>query len=190
MKNLKIILGVTGASGVTYAKSLLENLAKKEDVETHLIISQNGKKIIDIEGFSLSSFLELADRTYDNTDLSAPPASGSFKWDSMLLLPCSMKSLSAISCGLELNLILRAAQVSLKEKRQLILAPRETPLNSIQLKNMSNLSRAGAMIFPLCPGFYHHPEDISGLTDFIIGKLLNSLHLTQDLLSEWDGNEY
>lgn len=187
---MRVIIGITGASGVIYARALLKYLANKTNVETHLIISQNGKKIMEIEGFSPNTFIEFADETYDNSNLAAPPASGTFQWNSMLIIPCSMKSVSAISGGLELNLILRAAQVTLKERRQLILAPRETPLNSIHLKNMFTLSNTGTIIFPLCPGFYHNPESISDLTDFIVGKLLNSLNITQDLLPEWKGNEY
>lgn len=190
MKKIRVIIGITGASGVIYARALLRYLANKKRVETYLIISQNGKKIMEIEGFSPHTFMEFADETYDNSNLSAPPASGTFQWDSMVIIPCSMKSMSAISGGLELNLILRGAQVTLKEKRQLILAPRETPLNSIQLRNMLKLSNAGTMIFPLCPGFYHTPESISDLTDFIVGKLLNSLDVNQDLLPEWKGNEH
>lgn len=186
MKLLRLILAVTGASGTIYAENLLKVLAKNNNVETHLIVSNAAKKIMRIEEVSLSSLRDLASKVYENSDLSASPASGTFHWDSMVVIPCSMKSLSAIAYGLELNLLLRAAQVTLKENRQLIVAPRETPLNSIQIENMLNLSKAGATVLPLCPAFYHKPSDILDLVEFISGKILNLLHLKQEILREWN----
>ncbi|NIQ06005.1 MAG: UbiX family flavin prenyltransferase [Candidatus Korarchaeota archaeon] len=183
---MRLILAITGASGTIYAENLLKVLAKNNNVETHLIVSNVAKKIMGIEGVSLSSLRDLASKAYENSDLSAAPASGTFHWDSMVVIPCSMKSLSAIANGLELNLLLRAAQVTLKENRQLIVAPRETPLNSIQIENMLNLSKAGATVLPLCPAFYHKPSDILDLVDFISGKILNLLHLKQEILREWN----
>lgn len=186
---MRLLLGITGASGIVYAETLLQALAGKKNIKTYLIMSQSSKEIMKIEGVSPSQCEQLADKLYSNSNFSAPLASGTFKWDAMVVIPCSMKSLSAIANGLELNLILRAAQVTLKEDRKLILVPRETPLNSLQLGNMLKLSKNDVIILPPCPGFYHNPETISDLIDFIVGKVLNLLNLEQDLISEWGSEE-
>lgn len=186
---MRIIIALTGASGSIYAKKLLQVLNKKEDVETLLIVSKAAKQIIDIENFTVSSFLDLADHVYDNSQLDAPPASGTFQWEAMVVVPCSMKSLASIAHGLELNLILRAAQVTLKENRHLVLVPRETPLNSIQLQNLLTVSQAGATVVPPSPAFYSNPRTISDLVEFIVGKILNVLNVQQDVISEWKGRE-
>lgn len=186
---MRIIIAMTGASGSIYTRKLLRVLKRMEDIETFLIISKVAKQIIDIENFAISSFLELADHVYNNSRLDAPLASGTFQWDSMVVVPCSMKSLSAIANGLELNLILRAAQVTLKENRQLLLVPRETPLNSIQLQNFLTVSQVGATVLPPCPAFYNDPQTISDLVEFIVAKILNVLNIHQDLISEWKGKE-
>ncbi|MCK4480896.1 MAG: UbiX family flavin prenyltransferase [Candidatus Lokiarchaeota archaeon] len=176
-----MLIAVTGASGVHLAIRLLEIL-KEKDVETELIISKNAEKIVAIETeYNISEVRKLADKNYDVNDLLAPPASGSYKLDSMIIIPCSMKSLSAIANGYANNLITRAADVTIKENRKLILVVRETPFSAIHLENMLKLAKLGVIIFPPIPSYYIKPENIDELIEFTIGRILDQIGIESNI---------
>jgi len=182
-----LIIAITGASGVVYGKRLLEVLQEKR-VETHLIVSRAAEKVIEHELETTKMELEkLASNVYDAEDLTAPIVSGSFKTDGMVIIPCSMKTLAGIAHGYSENLILRAADVTLKEKRKLILVPRETPLNVVHLKNMLDLATQGVAIVAAMPAYYHKPKKIEDLVDFVVGKVLNLLGIEHQLFKSWSG---
>ncbi|MEW5759190.1 MAG: UbiX family flavin prenyltransferase [Candidatus Thermoplasmatota archaeon] len=182
---MKIIIGITGASGVIYGISLLKAL-KKMKKKTVLIISENAKKIMEFETEYKARELEkIADRFYENKDLEADIASGSTKFFGMVIIPCSMNTLSKISAGIADNLIARVASVCLKERRKLVLVPRETPINSIQIKNMYSLSKAGAIILPAMPAFYNKPKNLEDIVNFILGRVLDALDIENELYSRW-----
>ena len=186
---MKLVLAITGASGVIYGKRLLEELHVKK-IETHLVISQAAKEIIKYEvGKSVESLEDLADNVYGIDDWSSPIVSGSFKTDGMVIIPCSMKTLAGIASGFAENVILRAADVTLKEKRKLILVPRETPLNSIHLRNMLDLSNQGVYILPAMPAFYHVPKCVEDLIDFVVGRVLDQLGVDHSLYRRWEDVE-
>lgn len=182
---LKLTIAITGASGVIYGKRLLEVLHNK-NVESHLVISEAAKKIIKLELKSSEKAIEkLANHVHAIDDWSSPILSGSFKTDGMVIVPCSMKTLAGIASGFAENVILRSADVVLKEKRKLILVPRETPLNTIHLKNMLNLSKQGVFIVPAMPAYYHKPKRIEDLIDFVVGRILDQLDIKHSLYRRW-----
>jgi 4-hydroxy-3-polyprenylbenzoate decarboxylase len=182
---VKLTVAVTGASGVIYGKRLLEVLRDK-NVETHLVISEAAEKIIAHElGTTRESPEKLANHVYEVNDWSSPIVSGSFKTDGMIIVPCSMKTLAGIANGFAENVILRAADVMLKEKRKLVLVPRETPLNSIHLRNMLDLANQGVMIVPAMPAYYHKPKKIDDLVDFVVGRILDVLGIEHSLYQRW-----
>lgn len=182
---MKVVVGISGASGVIYGIRLLEELGKN-NVETHLIISSIAKDIIEHEtDFSVSDVEELADFVHNENDLNAIVNSGSFKFDTAIIIPCSMKTLSAISNGYGDKVITRVADVTLKERRQLIIVPRETPLRTVHLQNMVKISREGAIVLPAMPGFYHNPETIDDQIDFIIGKIFDIMNIDNNLFTKW-----
>lgn len=184
---MRLVVAITGASGVVYGKRLLEVLEGKS--ETHLIISRAGEKLIEHELETTKRELEkLASHVYDEDDLCAPLASGSFMTDGMVIIPCSMKTLAGVAHGYSENLILRAADVALKERRRLILVPRETPLSSVHLRNLLELSMQGVVIVPAMPAFYHRPKTVEDLVDFVVGKVLDSLGLEHELYKRWHGH--
>lgn len=181
---MKVVVGITGASGVIYGVSLLKNLGKR--VEIHLVLSENAKKIIGYEvGKNAIQIKKLAKHSYENDDLFAPIASGSVKFDAMVIVPCSMSTLSKIACGISDNLITRTASVCLKERRKLIIVPRETPLSTIQLKNMVALSEAGVLILPAMPAFYPKPKNVDDIINFTVGKILDALKIDHDIYRRW-----
>jgi len=195
--NKKIIVAICGASGSIYGIRLLKALLNKP-VNIYLIISNAGYKVLEHEtgykGESFSSFLkdkgavihkDAGLNIYEQDDFFAPPASGSFRHDGMVIAPCSMKTLGAIASGMADNLIHRAADVNLKEKRPLILLPRETPLSIIHLKNMYVAAKAGATIMPPSPSFYFDPKTISDLVDTVIARVLDHLEIEHDLVGQW-----
>ena len=184
---MRLIVAITGASGVVYGKRLLEILREKK-VETYLIVSKAAENVIQHELETTKRELEkLASHVYDVNDLSAPIVSGSFKTDGMIVIPCSMKTLAGITHGYSDNLILRAADVTLKEKRKLILVPRETPLSVVHLRNMLDLASQGVFILPAMPAYYHKPEKIEDLIDFVVGKALDLLGIEHELFKRWSG---
>jgi len=186
-RQMKVIVAITGASGAAYGRRLLEEL-KKLKVETHLIVSEAGTMVVQHElGTSKKEIERLASHAYDVNDLSGPLVSGSFPADAMIVIPCSMKTLAGITSGFSTNLILRAADVALKEKRKLILVPRETPLSVVHLRNMLQLAKQGVIILPAMPGFYHHPKTIESLVDFVVGRVMDTLGIETDLYERWKG---
>ena len=182
---MKLVLAITGASGVIYGKRLLEVLRNK-NVDTYLVISQAAERIIAHElGITKKSLENLANHVYEVNDWSSPLVSGSFKTDAMVIAPCSMKTLAGIANGFAENVILRAADVMLKEKRKLILVPRETPLNTIHLRNMLDLAKQGAIIVPAMPAYYHKPKSIDALVNFVVGRVLDVLGIEHNLYRSW-----
>jgi 4-hydroxy-3-polyprenylbenzoate decarboxylase len=181
---MKLIVAVTGASGMLYAVNFL-TAVKKIGFEIHLIITDSAKSVAKFEIGSVDQLVEHSDFQYNPENMSACIASGSFKVDGMIIIPASMKTISALANGFSDNLVTRAADVQLKEKRFLILVPRETPLHSIHLENMTRLSKIGAIILPAMPGFYHNPEKIEDLANFISGKILDQLGIDNELFNRW-----
>ena len=182
---MRLIVAITGASGAVYGKRLLDVL-KGKGVETHLIVSRVGEKIIKYEvGVTREELGRLASYVYDDDCFSAPIASGSFITDGMVIVPCSMKTVAGVAHGYSENLILRAADVTLKERRKLILVPRETPLNVVHLRNLLELAMQGVVIIPAMPAFYYRPKKIDDLVDFIVGKVLDSLGIEHNLFKRW-----
>jgi 4-hydroxy-3-polyprenylbenzoate decarboxylase len=182
---LEVVVGISGASGVGYGVRLLQVLVEKGCV-THLIITDSARKIIEIEtDFSRADVEKLASYVHPPDDFSAPVASGSHPFDAMVIVPCSMGTLSAIASGSSDTLITRAADVCLKEKRRLILVPRETPLSLVQLKNMVSVAEAGAVVLPACPAFYSRPESLEELVDVLVGRVLDLLGVENDLYRRW-----
>jgi len=183
-----IVLGVTGASGAVYARRLLTALLA-QGREVHLAVSGAGDAVFQQElGEKLTDILHRFDgplRFFDNTDFMAPMASGSFLTQGMVVCPCSGGTLSAVANGASGNLIQRAADVHLKERRRLILVPRETPLSEIHCRNLLELTRAGATILPASPGFYHRPESIEDLASFIVTRVLDQFGLDAGLMRRW-----
>ncbi len=182
---MRVILSIGGASGSIYGIRLFEELIKS-GVEVHLVVSKGAKKILEYEtGHNYGDLKKKASFCYDNDDLFVPPASGSFQLDAMVIVPCSMKTLSAIANGYGDTLTSRAASCCLKEGRKLILVIRETPLDLPGIKNMLIAKQGGAVILPAMPGFYHKPKKIKELVDFIIGKVFDQLGLEHNLFKRW-----
>jgi len=170
---VKLIVAITGASGVIYGKRFLEVL-KERQIETHLIVTDAAEKVAKHElGVGKKDLEKLADHIYNVDDLLAPIVSGSFKTDGMVIIPCSMKTLAGLTSGYTDNLLLRAADVTLKEKRRLLIVPRETPLGPVHLENMAKLSSWGVYIMPACPGFYHLPKSLDDLIDQFVFRIMN-----------------
>ena len=181
---MRTIVGVTGGSGVAYAYTLLSNL-KGEIV---LILSRDAEEVIRAEtDLEPKDFEDLATHAYRNDDLSAPPASGSYKFDAMVIVPCSGTTYAKIAAGIADNLVTRAAAVAIKEKRTLILVPRETPLSTIMLDNLAKLAHAGVTILPAMPGFYLNPKKVQELVDFVVGRILDHLGQEHRLSRPWEG---
>lgn len=181
---MKLVIGITGASGVQYGIRLVEVL---KEVETYLIITQTARQIIEIESeIDIHTIEKLADHVLDEHDFTSSIASGSHLFDGMVVVPCSMKTLGSIANGISGNLITRVADICLKEERRLILVPRETPLSLIHIENMLRAKRAGATILPACPGFYPKPDNISDIIDIIVGRILDMLEIEHELYERWD----
>lgn len=182
---MKVLLSIGGASGSIYGIRLLEEFKKKK-VDTHLVVSNGAKKIIEHEtDYKFSDLKKKADFYYENNDMFAGPASGSFELDAMIICPCSTKTLSAVANGYGDTLTSRSAICNLKEGRKLILVPRETPLDFASIENMKKAKLGGATILPAMPGFYYKPEKIDELVDFIVGKILDQLDIKNNLFERW-----
>ncbi|MBW1929262.1 MAG: UbiX family flavin prenyltransferase [Deltaproteobacteria bacterium] len=185
----RIVIGITGASGVIYGIRMLEHL-KGENFEKHLILSEAAKKNIQIEtSYSLDEVCGLADYVYSNSELTAPLASGSFLTDGMVIVPCTIKTLSGIANSYASSLIIRAADVTLKEKRKLVLVVRETPLHKGHLQLMAAAADLGAHILPPVPSFYHKPQTIEDILDQTIGKIFDYFTIGHNLFKRWAGEE-
>lgn len=179
------IIAITGASGSIYAIKLLKTL-KELNIKTGLIISDTGKIVIKQETpYSIKDIINLADNYYEFNDLTSSINSGSFKFKSLTIVPCSMKTLSSIANGYSANTITRVADVCLKEKRKCIIVPRETPLRSTHIQNMLNLSQEGAIILPAMPAFYSNNTTINDQINFIVGKILDSLNIENNIYKRW-----
>lgn len=184
----RIIVGISGASGVIYGIEILRELAK-QDLETHLIISESGKKNITIEtAYSVRDVEAMADNVYDDKDFEAPPASGSFLTNGMIIAPCTIKTLSGVANSYSGNLLIRAADVTLKEKRKLVLMVRETPLHKGHLDLMTKAADIGAHILPPIPSFYNHPKTIEDIIHQTIGKIFDFLGIEHRLYKRWGGD--
>jgi len=182
-----IVVAVTGASGVVYGKRLLEVL-KDMGEETALVVTDPAKIILKYElEIEEEEMKELASEYYNPKDLTSSINSGSFQFKSMVIVPCTMKTLSAIANGYANNAVTRAADVTLKERRNLVIVPRETPLRSVHLENMLRVSQEGGIILPAMPGFYHNPENIAEIVDFVVGKILDVLGIENQLFKRWHG---
>jgi 4-hydroxy-3-polyprenylbenzoate decarboxylase len=183
----KIIVGISGATGVIYGVRMLKVL-QEAGVETHLVITQSAIKNLHIETELKMSDLEaMATVVYDVDDVGAAIASGSFKVDGMVVIPCTMKTLSAIANSFNYNLLVRAADVTLKERRRLVLVVRETPLHEGHLELMTRVARIGGVIMPPVPSFYHMPKTIDDLIDQTVGKVLDLFSIDAKLFKRWGG---
>jgi 4-hydroxy-3-polyprenylbenzoate decarboxylase len=188
-KKLKIVVGITGSSGVIYGIKLLYFLNKFE-IETHVVLSKWAEKNIEIEtDESITKIKKLATFEYKENDMAASISSGSFKTNGMIIMPCSMKTLASISNGYDDNLISRAASVTIKENRKLVIVPRETPLSQIHLSNMLKLAKIGVIILPAMPGFYHRPKTINDLILHIVGKKLDQFDIQNEVFKRWQNNK-
>ncbi|MDH7555987.1 MAG: UbiX family flavin prenyltransferase [Candidatus Methanosuratincola sp.] len=181
---MRAVVGITGATGTIYGYRLLQKL-KEHGIETAIVISDYATKILEMEdGKSVADLTEFGE-VYSSSDLMAPTASGSYKFDAMVIVPCTMKTLAEIANGLSSNLISRTADVALKERRKLILVTRETPLSLVHIKNMLKATSAGAVVLPASPGFYHKPKTIEDLVDYVVGKVLDQLGIEHELFRRW-----
>lgn len=183
----RIVVGVTGASGAIYGWRLLEKLKTHGHVEVHLILSRPGEKTSQLElGKFLPDWKALAHYTYSNADIGCRLASGSFPTTAMVVAPCSINTMSAIACGASSNLIVRAADVTLKERRRLVLMVRESPFHLGHLRAMVSLSEMGAIIAPPMPGFYHKPSSVLQLVDHSVDRVLDLIGLPAPDAARWD----
>jgi len=183
----RIIIGIAGASGVIYGVRMLEHL-KNTDCETHLILSSAGKLNIEIEtDYKAEDVAAMADFVHDHKNVAAGPASGSFLTSGMVVVPCTIKTLSGIANSYTENLLVRAADVTLKEKRKLVLVVRETPLHKGHLRLMTMAADMGAHILPPIPSFYHQPKTIDDIINQTIGKVFDFLGIEHELFNRWEG---
>jgi len=192
----RLIVGITGASGVIYGVRLLEVLTQLDAYEIHLTISDSGSRAlweelqirVDLDNFNLESLLSnSSDRVvyHHQSDIAASIASGSFRTEGMIIAPCSMGTVGSIATGISRNLIHRAADVCIKERRKLVILPRETPLSSIHLENMLKLSQLGVVVLPAMPGYYHFPKTVDDMINFVITKLLDQFEIDTGLIQRW-----
>src|SRR2546425_7509772 len=187
MSAKRVVVGITGATGVIYGVRLLERL-REAGVETHLIISRwGGRTRLHEAGRSRAQVEALASVVYAPNDMGAAISSGSFPTTGMIVAPCSARTLAAIAHGFDDNLIHRAADVALKERRKLVLSVREAPLSDIHLENMLKLSRMGAVILPPMPAFYHHPQTIDDLIDYTVARMLDQFAIEFPGVPRWSG---
>jgi 4-hydroxy-3-polyprenylbenzoate decarboxylase len=184
----RLIIGVSGASGSIYAVRLLTKLGQRDDIETHLVVSRSGEKTLFLEtGMRLPDLKTMAARCYPPEDISAPLASGSYRTEGMVILPCSIHTMSSIAAGISSNLLVRAADVTLKERRRLILGVRETPFHLGHLRTMVALSEMGAIIAPPIPAFYHQPTSVEDLVDGTVQRILDLLGVPDPDARRWNG---
>lgn len=185
--NLRIVVGVTGASGAIYPLRLLEKL-HESDAEIHLILSRSGEKTLFLETGKMAPDLKsLANFTWRIDDISAPLASGSFQTGGMIISPCSVHTMSSVACGITSNLLTRAADVTLKERRRLILMVRESPLHLGHLRTMARLTEMGAIVAPPVPGFYNQPATILDLVDSSVDRVLDLIGAPDPDARRWNG---
>lgn len=185
---MKIVVGISGASGSIYGFRLLQKLRTRPNTEVHLILTRSGEKTGFLElGKKAADWKSLSDFSYPLEDIGCRLASGSYQTDAMVVAPCSIHSMSAIAAGISNNLLVRAADVILKERRRLILMVRETPFHLGHLRTMVALTEMGAIIAPPIPGFYHHPQTIEELVDHSVDRILDLLGVPNETAQRWDG---
>ncbi len=185
---MRIAAGISGASGAIYGLRLLERLHSHPTVEVHLILSRAGEKTLYLETGRLAADVKkLAHFAYSEEDIACRLASGSYPIDAMVIAPCSIHTMSAIANGISSNLLVRAADVTLKERRKLILMVRESPLHLGHLRNMTALAEMGAIIAPPIPGFYNHPQTVMDIVDHSVDRVLDLLGLPDDQVRRWEG---
>lgn len=185
---MRLIVGISGASGVIYGIRLLEILKSHEDVDTHLILSRHGRLNISVEtDYSAKEVEAMADEIYSDRNLAAKLSSGSFKTDAMIVVPCSMKTLSGIVHSYADNLLVRAADVVLKDCRRLLLVPRESPLHVGHTRMIHQAAQMGAVIVPPMPAFYNRPETVDDIINHTVGRILDLLGLEADFVKRWEG---
>lgn len=183
----RLVIGISGSSAPQIGITLLEALREVGTVESHLVLSPGAHRTIELEADrTIEEVKRLADVVHGTGDLAASISSGSFLTMGMVIAPCSMRTLSAVATGNSSDLLTRAADVTLKERRPLILVPRETPLNLIHIRNLETVTLAGATVLPPTPAFYHRPKTIDDLLRHIAGKILDQLHIDHDLFHRWD----
>jgi polyprenyl P-hydroxybenzoate/phenylacrylic acid decarboxylase-like protein len=183
----RLVIGISGSSAPHYGIALLRALLPDETIETHLAVSPGARRTIELEtDLTADDVLGLADVVYDDTDMAASISSGSFQTMGMAVAPCSMRTLAAVALGLTDTLVSRAADVTLKERRQLVLVTRETPLSLIHLRNMVAVTEAGATVLPPTPGFYHRPSTIEDLVNQTVGKVLDQFGIHHQLFRRWE----
>lgn len=186
---MKLIVGISGASGAVYGIRTLQTLRACQ-VESHLVLTDSAKKVIEMEtAFSVEEVENLADNVYDNRDIGACISSGSFRTDGMLIAPCTIKSLSALANSYNDSLLVRAADVMLKERRKLVLIPRETPLHIQHLKLLMAVTEMGAVVLPPMPAYYHMPKTIDDIINQTVGKVLDQFNVDHQLFNRWEGGE-
>ncbi len=186
---MKLVIGISGATGAIYGIRALQTLRSCQ-VETHLVITDSAKMTIEMETpFTVKGVERLADFVHDNRDIGASIASGSFKTDGMIIAPCAIKSLSALANSYNDSLLVRAADVMLKEKRKLVVIPRETPLHIGHLKLLMTISEMGAVILPPMPAYYHMPKTIDDIINQTVGKALDQFNIEHQLFKRWEGGE-
>jgi polyprenyl P-hydroxybenzoate/phenylacrylic acid decarboxylase-like protein len=184
----RLVVGLSGSSAPQLGIMLLRALRDHGTVESHVVLSQGARRTVELEAhMSADEVLELADVSYDPADMAAAISSGSFRTLGMVIAPCSMKTLAGVACGLATDLVVRAADVALKERRPLVLVARETPLSLIHLRNMVAVTEAGATVMPPMPAFYHQPKTIDDLLAHTVGKVLDQFGIEHDLFRRWDG---
>ncbi|MEU9448929.1 non-oxidative hydroxyarylic acid decarboxylases subunit B [Streptomyces sp. NPDC048277] len=185
---MRLIVGMTGATGAALGVRLLRSLAELPEVETHLVLSRWARATIELEtGLTVAEVSALADVTHRPEDQGAAISSGSFRTDGMVIVPCSMKTLAGIRAGYAEGLVGRAADVVLKEGRRLVLVPRETPLSEIHLENMLRLARMGVRLVPPMPAFYNHPRSVDDIVDHIVARVLDQFDLPAPAARRWEG---
>jgi len=185
---VRIVVGISGASGAIYGLRLLERLRQREAVEIHLILTRSGEKTLFLEtGKSGAEVRKSADFSYPLEDISSRLASGSFRTDAMVIAPCSIHTMSAIATGITDNLLVRAADVTLKERRKLVLMVRESPFHLGHLRNMTALAEMGAIIAPPIPGFYHQPQTVMDIVDHSVDRVLDLIGLPDSTVRRWEG---
>jgi 4-hydroxy-3-polyprenylbenzoate decarboxylase len=190
MSKRKIVIGITGASGAPYAKRLLSHLADRDDVEVGVCLSATAAEVWQLEcGGDIREEIGARFPVWGMRDYKAPFASGSAGWNAMAIVPCSMGTCARVAHGISDTLLTRAADVMIKEKRTLVVVPRETPLSVIHLENLTSLARSGATILPAMPSFYAQPASIEQLLDTVVGRVLDHLGLEHELLRRWGQKE-
>jgi len=183
---MRLVVGLTGSSGIVYGVRMLEVL-KRYKVDIHLIMTEWAKKCLSLEtDYDFKHVRSLAAHYSDASNMAASVSSGTYKTDGMIIIPCSMKTLSSVANGYEETLVARAAGVTIKESRRLVMVPRETPLTSIHLENMLKLARIGVVILPAMPGFYNKPKSVDDMLDHVIGKCLDQFGIDHDLFKRWE----